>query len=66
MEIIIGLDVHKDTIAAAAIDLTGAVVDQAEFDNTPAGIDELAGWSARGGDQAPDRSHVEQQPRLTR
>ena len=40
----LGLDVHKDTIASAALDPAGGVSAEATFDNTPAGHDALATW----------------------
>lgn len=43
---IIGLDVHKDTIAAAYIDTsTSRVLDEGTFENTARGIEELVGWA---------------------
>lgn len=44
MNTAIGLDVHKDTIAAAAIDAAGRVIDEATFDNTHDGHDGLRRW----------------------
>lgn len=42
----IGLDVHKDTIAAASIDTaTSRVLDQRTFENTAHGIEQLVGWA---------------------
>jgi transposase len=43
---VIGLDVHKDTIVAAALDATGTVHAEAAFDNTVAGHSELCTWTA--------------------
>ncbi len=45
MAITIGLDVHKDTIAGAAIDGSGAIIHQGEFDNTVEGIADLLSWA---------------------
>ena len=42
---VIGLDVHKDTIAAAALNPAGGLVAEATFDNTEGGHVELLGWS---------------------
>jgi transposase len=42
---VIGLDVHKDTIAAAALNPAGRLVAEATFDNTRSGHIELLGWS---------------------
>lgn len=48
MGTIIGLDVHKDTIAAATIDAaTGQRLDQETFENTDQGIGRLLRWVAR-------------------
>jgi hypothetical protein len=41
---VIGLDVHKDTIAAAALSPTGEVAGEAVFDNTGGGHVELHDW----------------------
>ncbi len=41
----IGLDVHKDTITGAAIDGSGAIIHQGEFDNTVEGIADLVSWA---------------------
>lgn len=43
---VIGLDVHKDTIAAAVLSSTGTLEAQATFDNTTQGHVELASWAA--------------------
>ncbi len=46
----IGLDVHKDTIAAAYIDTTTSrVLDEQTFDNTTQGIDQLVSWALNRG-----------------
>lgn len=44
MGTVVGLDVHKDTIAAAAIDDRASVHAEAVFDNTRAGHHLLANW----------------------
>jgi hypothetical protein len=41
---VVGLDVHKDTIAAAALNPTGETVAEASFINTAAGHAELHEW----------------------
>lgn len=41
---VVGLDVHKDTIAAAVLRPTGSVAAEATFDNTEAGHAELHDW----------------------
>ncbi len=43
---VIGIDTHKATLAACALDELGAVVDERGFDNGPAGFAALAGWLA--------------------
>jgi transposase len=48
---VIGLDVHKDTIVAAALDPAGVVRAESSFDNTVTGHHELGAWVA---DTAPD------------
>lgn len=46
MGTIVGLDVHKDTIAAACINAaTAQLLDQESFDNTIEGIARLVGWA---------------------
>jgi transposase len=42
---VIGLDVHKDTIAAAALNPAGELTAEATFDNTDCGHIELLDWS---------------------
>lgn len=42
----IGIDTHKATLAACAVDELGAAVDERTFDNDPAGHAALAGWAA--------------------
>ena len=44
---VIGLDVHKDTFAAAVLSTTGTLEAEATFDNTPQGHVQLASWAAR-------------------
>lgn len=41
----IGIDTHKATLAACAVDERGAVVDEREFSNDPAGHRALANWA---------------------
>jgi transposase len=41
----IGIDTHKDTLAACAVDEHGRPVGQATFDNDPAGHADLVGWT---------------------
>jgi len=43
----IGIDTHKRTLAACAVDGVGSVVDERTFDTDRAGIAELAAWAAR-------------------
>jgi transposase len=43
----IGIDTHKDSLAACAVDDLGAVLGEAMFGNDPAGHAELAAWAAR-------------------
>lgn len=50
MDWAIGLDVHKDTIVAAALDAVGVVAAENSFDNTPDGHEQLGTWVA---EQAP-------------
>lgn len=47
----IGLDTHKDSLAACAVDALGAVVAEATFANDPAGHASLGAWARR---VAPD------------
>jgi len=42
----IGIDTHKDSLAACAVDDLGAVLGEASFGNDPAGHTELAAWAA--------------------
>ena len=44
MQRFIGIDAHKDTLAAAAIDQQGRQVDARTFTNTPEGYVELIDW----------------------
>ena len=41
---VVGIDAHKDTLAAFAADDVGRAVAHRSFDNTPQGHAELAGW----------------------
>jgi transposase len=41
----IGIDTHKATLAACAVDALGAAVEERTFDNDPAGHAALAGWA---------------------
>lgn len=41
----IGIDTHKRTLAACAVDGVGAVIDERTFDCTSSGFDELAAWA---------------------
>lgn len=43
---VIGIDTHKATLAACAIDDLGQVVDERTVPNTPDGFSDLAGWLA--------------------
>jgi transposase len=43
----IGIDTHKDSLAACAVDELGAVLGEASFANDPAGHADLAAWAAR-------------------
>jgi transposase len=43
----IGIDTHKDSLAACAVDDLGAVLAEATFANDPAGHAELAAWASR-------------------
>jgi transposase len=49
MDVVIGIDSHKETLAAAAIDELGKVAAVREFSNSPRGHRKLQGWvRARG------------------
>jgi transposase len=43
----IGIDTHKATLVACAIDELGAAIDETQFRNDPAGHAELAAWAGR-------------------
>jgi transposase len=43
----IGIDTHKDSLAACAVDAIGAVLDEATFLNDPAGHAALDAWARR-------------------
>ena len=43
----IGIDTHKDSLAACAVDELGAVLGEASFANDPAGHADLAAWASR-------------------
>ena len=43
----IGIDTHKDSLAACAVDELGAVLGEASFANDPAGHADLAAWATR-------------------
>lgn len=43
----IGIDTHKDSLAACAVDDLGAVLGEASFANDPAGHVDLAAWADR-------------------
>jgi transposase len=42
----IGIDTHKRTLAACAVDDVGSVVDERTFSCDPAGFVELAAWAS--------------------
>jgi len=44
MEVAIGVDSHKGSLAAAAVDAVGRVIDAREFPNRPDGHRALSGW----------------------
>src|SRR5688572_3600666 len=50
--IVIGFDVHKDTVAASACDGTGREVATATFENTTDGHDAVIAWAGQLGDVA--------------
>ena len=50
MSTVVGMDVHKDTIAAAALDERGREQAVASFDNTDQGHEKLLGWVEELGD----------------
>ena len=52
MEVAIGVDSHKASLAAAAVDPLGRVLDAREFPNDAKGHETLCGWVRRYG---PDR-----------
>ena len=53
MGVAIGIDSHKSSLAAAALDELGRMVDVKEFRNDARGHDDLLRWSrAQGGDRA--------------
>jgi hypothetical protein len=52
----IGIDPHKDTLAACAVDPHGRPVAQASFPNDPAGYADLVAWALA---HRPDRIGVE-------
>ncbi len=45
----IGIDTHKDTLAACRIDALGAALDERTFANTPSGHRDLLAWADAGG-----------------
>jgi transposase len=50
MDVAIGIDAHKETLAAAAVDVVGRVLVEAEFRNDPSGHKRLLVWvNARPG-----------------
>jgi hypothetical protein len=63
---VIGLDVHKDTIVAAALDGTGTVRAEAAFDNTAAGHSKLSAWARGYNDGAQSRSRAVRRSRPRR
>lgn len=52
MEVAIGVDSHKASLAAAAVDPLGRVIGAQEFPNSPEGHEALLGWVRR---HDPDR-----------
>ena len=46
MELVVGMDVHKDTVAIAIVDGTGDEREATTIENTPAGHEQLTGWLA--------------------
>ena len=52
MEVAIGVDSHKSSLAAAAVDPLGRVIGAEEFPNSPEGHEALLGWVRR---HDPDR-----------
>jgi hypothetical protein len=60
----IGIDTHKRTLAACAVDEVGGVIDERTFDCDPAGFVELAAWA---GGVAPEvRIGIEARPHTAR
>jgi transposase len=53
---VIGVDTHKATLAACAIDTLGHAIDEREFGNDPAGHDAFVNWV---GGLSPERIGVE-------
>jgi transposase len=49
----IGIDTHKRTLAACAVDAVGAVIGEETFDNDPVGHDALAAWARAISPDAP-------------
>src|SRR4249920_988587 len=47
--VFIGIDSHKDSLAACAVDGSGREVRSAAFENSPAGHRELLAWARRIG-----------------
>ena len=58
----IGIDTHKRTLAACAVDAVGSVIDERTLDCDPAGFVELAAWPEaslpRGGSGSRARPHT--------
>lgn len=50
MELVVGMDVHKDTVAVSVVNGTGREIAARTVENTSAGHDGLSGWLA---EQAP-------------
>ena len=58
----IGIDTHKRTLAACAVDDVGSVIDERTFDCDPTGFVELAAWAGaslpRSGSGSRARPHT--------
>ena len=53
---VIGIDSHKDLLAACLVDASGVVIEQRSIANTEAGHAELVGWARAAGRARSTRS----------
>ena len=55
----VGIDTHKDTLAACVVDGSGRLLDQSQFGNHPGGLEALVAWLRRSDSDPVARVGIE-------